>query len=216
MVKLSSTCMLIRVRLENDTFSGVMFVLPFCRRTTTPVSINTTNMEPENHTVGKKNHHRNLHYWIPYRISGVYDICYVCVCIYTHISNKEERSHADFCGISIGWWLGVDSHFGGWYLLSFQISKNIPYRCFFVTPRYLGIMIFVGGGWKKRCSVKGKHVYIYMRKRYVWDILWTNHSHVTKPTALLFRPGIHLHVSSILGELWVMSRSWGIIHQKMV
>ena len=77
MVKLSSTCMLIRVRLENDTFSGVMFVLPFCRRTTTPVSINTTNMEPENHTVGKKNHHRNLHYWIPYRISGVYDICYV-------------------------------------------------------------------------------------------------------------------------------------------
>lgn len=130
MVKLSSICMLIRLRLENDTFSVVMFVLPFCGRTTTPVSSNTTKMEPENHPVGKKNHHRNLHYWIPYWFSGVYDICYVCVYIYTHISNKEERSHADFCGISIGWWSGVDSHFGGWYLLSFQISKNLPYRCF--------------------------------------------------------------------------------------
>ena len=77
----------------------VMFVLPFCGKTTTPVSMDSTNMEPENHPAGKKHHLRNLHYWVPCWFSGVYVLCEcVCVylyiyCIYTHIFNREERGY---------------------------------------------------------------------------------------------------------------------------
>ena len=61
MVKLSSICMQISLRLENGSSSVVMFVLPFCGRTTTPVSMDSTNMEPENHPAWKNNNLRNLH-----------------------------------------------------------------------------------------------------------------------------------------------------------